>query len=639
MKNLSIFFLIAVVSLSAFGSNIVYQQDFSSDPNFITDYPQHLYWDETNQWFNATIVDVSSGEGHYYAFSPTFDTVSHQNDFHIVFDINVSKQNWGNYPAIIFQDASQPWALERALLFRFFWADSTYRKFHITNRGGDNPDYVQHWSPTVPQNVWFTVEITYRAATQKMDLTVTNKANGSVFWQLVDTHFPVDRTFNSCTLGMLTKPPRYGRTSTILVDNIEIQTASVENLPPVIAGSANLSGVEGEQFFSEYSIEDIDGEVVRVDAIDLPDGATFTLNTVTNLYEFDWTPDYTKGGASYVFLVEAEDDQGEVVTLGVTVEVFGNPSGQVIDIADYIEGLPNTEFGSKPQHQRNNRRFFNNQLVEINRHMENANWIGVLETCYDLFGKTDNGVFDGTASNDKIEAGLAQETLFETLLNLFEDIENLQSIRFEFISDNENAIVFSTSQPLRGDNGLLRDGIQFGTGLAAGFALELIATGAISWNPITAGASLFEAILRFFSGPDPLYILPILPELSNDYARGQLAGTVPEGMEEVSAHVYLDYVHRLNETGYPWPVEQYESPLTMAFENDYGTVVYDSFVLLNASELRNLDPTRSYIVVPKKTIDVSGNHWTGMLNVWTRRQTSQIPTFAIDSIQATLLFD
>ena len=258
-----LFFLTCVLTLTTGNLNagVIYQEDFTNDPSYTTSYPQDLYWDSTNHWYHATVHDVSSGEGHYYADSPNFALVTPQ-DTIIEFDINVYDEDWGNYPGVFFSNSTvtDPWT-EIALSFRFTWTDSSYKRFNFNDGSGGSNSY---YSGTVSENTWFHVKIVYNNLTKKANLTVTKKSSGAVFWDLSNVDFNITKSFNYIKIGQLTKPPEYGSTSTIFVDNLSVNVDSI-NVPSLVPSLYFPRIMESDGWKTTIGITNPQSETLSVD--------------------------------------------------------------------------------------------------------------------------------------------------------------------------------------------------------------------------------------------------------------------------------------------------------------------------------------------------------------------------------------
>ncbi|MBN2432680.1 MAG: C39 family peptidase [Acidobacteria bacterium] len=198
---------------------IIYEEDFTPDPQYSTAFPDDCYWDSVNGWYYARVHDVSTGYGHYYGDSPLFGPVAAGQSFHCEFDFNVVLQDWGNYPGVFMRNslAADPWS-PVPWYFCFAWADSSYKKFCLRDTGSAH----MYESGTVTQDRWYHVVVDYDAAGQVLDIVVTDLSTGSTFWELYDQPFVITEPFDMLSIGQRTTPPAYGDISIILVDDILI---------------------------------------------------------------------------------------------------------------------------------------------------------------------------------------------------------------------------------------------------------------------------------------------------------------------------------------------------------------------------------------------------------------------------------
>lgn len=198
---------------------IIYEEDFTTDPQYSTAFPDDCYWDSVNGWYYARVHDVSTDYGHYYGDSPLFGPVAAGQSFHCEFDFNIVLQDWGSYPGVFLRNslATDPWS-PVPWYFNFFWADSTYKKFWLR----DTSSAHVYESGTVTQDCWYHVTVDYDAVGQLVDLIVTDLSTGSTFWELYDQPFVITEPFDMLTIGQRTTPPAYGDISIILVDDILI---------------------------------------------------------------------------------------------------------------------------------------------------------------------------------------------------------------------------------------------------------------------------------------------------------------------------------------------------------------------------------------------------------------------------------
>ncbi len=217
MMSLFSGFAILLVAVPTAGDNLtLYQEDFTNDPNYWSPEPANCYWDAVNGWYVANVYDVSSGIGHDYGLSPPFAAVADAS-FHVEFDMNITLQDWGSYPGIVFVDGSLTDPLASFVWqFFFFWADTVPKEFALYDTGGT------HWyrSPRVAKNTWYRVVVDYDHPSGAVDVILTLRDTGEIFWELEDQPFLIAGSFDTVAIGQRTAPPKYGRLSTEHIDNI-----------------------------------------------------------------------------------------------------------------------------------------------------------------------------------------------------------------------------------------------------------------------------------------------------------------------------------------------------------------------------------------------------------------------------------
>jgi len=197
---------------------LVYSEDFSSDPGYDSVLDMYSFWDGSGGSYVAISLDVASGIGRYVSYSPAFDEVA--GDFGVSFDMAVLAQDWGCYPGISFQntevaDPTQPDSYHRTFCCQFWWSDHVVKKFTLTSDGGG---YLEtSGSPNLGE--WYHFDIAYHPSSQTVDWTVES---GGAFYQVTGVSFPISGGFNRLYIGEMTQPPKYGEQAAIRVDNISV---------------------------------------------------------------------------------------------------------------------------------------------------------------------------------------------------------------------------------------------------------------------------------------------------------------------------------------------------------------------------------------------------------------------------------
>jgi hypothetical protein len=202
---------------------LVYSEDFSSDPGYDSVLDLYAFWDGAGGSYFALSLDVGSGLGRYMGYSPEFAVVS--GDFTVSFDMVVLAQDWGCYPGVVFQntnvsDPSQPDGYHVTFSARFSWSDYVVRKFTLQSDQGGSLETAA--SPNVGE--WYHFEVVYHSASQTADWTIES---GGVFYQVTGVSFPISAGFNRLYIGEVTQPPKYGEQSAIRVDNIAVWSGEV----------------------------------------------------------------------------------------------------------------------------------------------------------------------------------------------------------------------------------------------------------------------------------------------------------------------------------------------------------------------------------------------------------------------------
>lgn len=211
---------------------IIYSEDFASEPAFTSQSPENVYWDSNNENYYVKIIDVSSGKGHYEAYSPRFDTI--YGNFSLEFDFTILNPDWGNYPGISFinrdiTDESSKSGYRDIFRFDYRWSDHVNKKFGLYDGGDmggygtDYQDEVYYTALSPNSNQWYHIELNYDNENKEIDWLITKKSGDNILHSANNIEFDLDYGFNQFYIGMITEPPSYGDWSDIRVDNIEIK--------------------------------------------------------------------------------------------------------------------------------------------------------------------------------------------------------------------------------------------------------------------------------------------------------------------------------------------------------------------------------------------------------------------------------
>jgi hypothetical protein len=202
------------------GRNMVFNEDFSTDPGWTTEEEMYVFYDGSGGSYFALSHDVPSGYGNYFGLSPEFELVD--GDFALQFDIAVLEPNWGQYPGLYLLNTMEPdptgpgghLCVMQAL---YSWSDAVPRLFRIHRNGWNLYSDV---SPEIGR--WYRFELSYLSSSGTMDWRVIDLVTGATFHEVEDAEFPLDSGFNCVAVGERTAPPAYGDYSAIKVDNITI---------------------------------------------------------------------------------------------------------------------------------------------------------------------------------------------------------------------------------------------------------------------------------------------------------------------------------------------------------------------------------------------------------------------------------
>ncbi|ODS35435.1 hypothetical protein BEH94_01360 [Candidatus Altiarchaeales archaeon WOR_SM1_SCG] len=252
---------------------LIYSEDFSGDPGYDSQAPGSVYWDSVEENYYAKVYDVSSGYGHYEAYSPKFDTIN--GSFTVEFDFNIITPNWGTYPRISFINRDVPEENKRCdyrevFNFEYHWDDHNYKKFFIYG-----PNITTYWSSGSPQpGEWYHIQLDYDAAKEEVGLKITKKSDGSIF-DTANLDFSLDSGFNQLYIGGIQQPPKYGVWSDIRVDNIKIYKKTQEiNEDGLVAywsfddGTANdEAGNNNGAIYGAKVVEGISGKALEFDGL------------------------------------------------------------------------------------------------------------------------------------------------------------------------------------------------------------------------------------------------------------------------------------------------------------------------------------------------------------------------------------
>ncbi|MEA3314646.1 MAG: hypothetical protein U9Q30_02155 [Campylobacterota bacterium] len=206
-------------------TTVVYSEDFSSNPNFISNNESIIYWDDIEENYYAESIDVSSGIGKYVGLSPTFKYITPlDTSFSIEFDFNPVKPDFGSYPFISFIDNNIFKIDGDKLEGKSFQVVNSYEnqngkkiRFNTTNGVTEVVSSI-----TTSANTWYHVNISYNHISKTIDILILNKTDNSIYLKIDDLNGDNLGNFNQIFIGGWAVPPKYGSNGIIKVDNIII---------------------------------------------------------------------------------------------------------------------------------------------------------------------------------------------------------------------------------------------------------------------------------------------------------------------------------------------------------------------------------------------------------------------------------
>ena len=203
--------LVITISLGIVGiarANIVYLEDFSTDPNISTspDYrPQDgdsATWNTTEENFEVYLKEYGPG-AHKYALTPPFQPIV-DSSFDINFDLRYAKASWGMGMKIYFLQGEMPaWSTpgqdspDGDPSFIITMTDN-YRMTMYARSG--IPDNESALTPSVDPSKWYNISIQYNDVTQTANFVLVDLSNETVFYEEYDIPF-VPPTFDRIAFG------------------------------------------------------------------------------------------------------------------------------------------------------------------------------------------------------------------------------------------------------------------------------------------------------------------------------------------------------------------------------------------------------------------------------------------------------
>jgi hypothetical protein len=221
---------------SAEGGTIIYSEDFSSDPGWITNNSAHFYWDQ------------AGGRYHYWIQDATNEYAYHLLDlqdrsFELKYDLLPTNTGFAGNARCGVSDADISGYQPTCIL-----AD-----FNVTSGGGHEIDFClydyagryncQPFANSYSDNVTYQVTINYDNTTQTVSFEVIQKASGNIVCATTMVGFGpftgMDRIFMS-SLGDNAYPGCYAEG---YIDNVVVTVTENANIPTLTEWGLIIFGV------------------------------------------------------------------------------------------------------------------------------------------------------------------------------------------------------------------------------------------------------------------------------------------------------------------------------------------------------------------------------------------------------------
>jgi gliding motility-associated-like protein len=250
MKN-RLFIIVLVVftfCISSF-AQVVYEEDFDTDPNFFLYEPDHAYWDAAaeNFWIETFDDDI----GKYWAVSPEFETLNTLCNYTIEFDMLCEHADWGTYPGISFSDGlnQEQYGEQVGLRIHFSWTNTNFKKIYFAtwNSSGQKESWASEKS--FEEGVWYRFLINYKGENKRADIEIYDLNKDELFEEYLDIDFDT-KNIESFGIGYYNQTGIYGdEWSPIRVDNFKFTITSedintFENIFICEGESYNFNGIE-----------------------------------------------------------------------------------------------------------------------------------------------------------------------------------------------------------------------------------------------------------------------------------------------------------------------------------------------------------------------------------------------------------
>jgi len=203
---------------------LVYSEDFESDPGYVSPEPENVYWNEAQGNYYANTIDRPPWPAFYVGYSPEFPVVT--GDFRVQFNFMIVTPDWGCYPGVAFINTLVPDpdthdGYHCSMICSYNWSDHVIRKFMLRNRD-TGQDYETSQHPTAGR--WYRFTVSYDATNNEVDWLVEDihDSPATVFYELSNASFTMEEGFNQLRIGDIQMSPEYGDESDIRVDNVHI---------------------------------------------------------------------------------------------------------------------------------------------------------------------------------------------------------------------------------------------------------------------------------------------------------------------------------------------------------------------------------------------------------------------------------
>lgn len=218
--------------LMGMAPGVVYFEDFTSDPGFVSLKPEHLYWDASSGVYHIKTrryADPAAIRNAYMAKSPVFTrrVEPDRESFSISMRVNPRSPGYANYPAVNLADSRELLIGPNVETFtglhlRYVivsWADHVPRRMQL--REGNSGLHFE--SPSVIADTWYRVDISFDAVAGRISWEVRDDSTGQLF--ATDTALNITiPAFDQIVVGHAVSAQAYNREAVALIDWIEIRT-------------------------------------------------------------------------------------------------------------------------------------------------------------------------------------------------------------------------------------------------------------------------------------------------------------------------------------------------------------------------------------------------------------------------------